>query len=101
MPEGRIWSDGVYTRQLLIVVSVFGVAATLLAMLEGAWLFALAIYGLSIVGLCALLRQAARRMSPADEIQPLRDDTALRLSSRHGHDTALRGHVDHTVGWDR
>ena len=51
-------------RQLLIVVSVFGVAATLLAMLEGAWLFALAIYGLSIVGLCALLRQAARRIEP-------------------------------------
>jgi uncharacterized membrane protein len=91
----------VYTRQLLIVVSVFGVAATLLAMLEGAWLFALAIYGLSIVGLCALLRRAARRMSPAGEIGPLRDDAALRSSSRRGHDTSLRERVDHTATWDR
>ena len=49
------------TRGILVVVSVLGVAATLIAVIEGAWIYALALYGLSVAGIAVLLGRAVRQ----------------------------------------
>jgi uncharacterized membrane protein len=49
------------TRRILALVSVLGVVATLIALLEGAWVYALAPYGLSVIALGVLLRRAVRQ----------------------------------------
>jgi hypothetical protein len=49
------------TRRILISVSVLGVAATLIAIVEGSWLFGLSLYGISVVGLGLMLWQAIRQ----------------------------------------
>jgi hypothetical protein len=48
-------------KRLLIAISLLGVAATVFAVLEGAWLLALATYGLSIALLCSILWLASAR----------------------------------------
>jgi heme exporter protein D len=49
------------TRDILVVVSVLGVAATLIAVIEGAWIYVLAIYGMSVAGIAVLLGRAVRQ----------------------------------------
>ena len=49
------------TRGILVVVSVLGVAATLIAVIKGAWIYALAIYGMSVAGIAVLLGRAVRQ----------------------------------------
>jgi bacteriorhodopsin len=49
------------TRGILVVVSVLGVAATLIAVIEGAWIYALAFYGISVAGIAVLLGRAVRQ----------------------------------------
>jgi hypothetical protein len=49
------------TRGILVVVSVLGVAATLIAVIEGAWVYALAVYGMSVAGIAVLLGRAVRQ----------------------------------------
>ncbi len=59
------------TRGILVVVSVLGVAATLIAVIEGAWLYALALYGLSVAGIAVLLGRAVRQHRARNEL-PMR-----------------------------
>ena len=61
------------TRDILVVVSVFGVAATLIAVIEGAWIYALSIYGMSVAGIAVLLGRAVRQ-------QRTRNDLLLRTA---------------------
>jgi Flp pilus assembly protein TadB len=49
------------TRRVLIVVSALCVAATLAAVTEGVWVYALALYGIGVVGLGVLLMRAVRQ----------------------------------------
>lgn len=51
----------VQTRHILALVSVLGVAATLFAVIAGAWVYALALYGSSVIVLGVLLRRAVRQ----------------------------------------
>src|SRR5262249_35669261 len=67
-PGARIWSLGVQTRRLLIVVSVLGVAASMFAVLRGAWLLALVVYAASIAVLCLLLWCASARTGGRTEL---------------------------------
>jgi hypothetical protein len=46
------------TRRILVLISVTGVIATCLALLAGRWVWALALYGVSVVGILLLLRRA-------------------------------------------
>ena len=59
------------TRRILVVVSVLGVAATLIAVMEGAWVYALALYGVSVAGIAVLLGRAVRQHRAQND-QPLR-----------------------------
>ena len=59
------------TRGILVVVSVLGVAATLIAVIEGAWIYALALYALSVAGIAVLLGRAVRQHRARNEL-PLR-----------------------------
>lgn len=49
------------TRSILVVVSALSVAATLIAVTQGAWVYALALYGMSVAGLVVLLRSAVSK----------------------------------------
>jgi hypothetical protein len=65
------------TRGILVVVSVLGVAATLIAVIEGAWIYALAIYGLSVAGIAVLLGRAVRQhRARNDLLRTAPDETA-------------------------
>ena len=56
------------TRGILVVVSVLGVAATLIAVIEGAWIYALAIYGMSVAGIAVLLGRAVRQHRAGNDL---------------------------------
>ena len=56
----------VRTRRVLVVVSVLCVAASLTAVLEGAWVCALALYGMGVIGLAALLQRAVKKHRTQD-----------------------------------
>jgi membrane protein implicated in regulation of membrane protease activity len=66
------------TRRILVLVSVVGVAATLIAVTEGKWTYGLALYGGSVVAILALLRRALRE----------RNRTEIRASSGAGRPAA-------------
>jgi hypothetical protein len=57
------------TRDILVVVSVLGVAATLIAVIEGAWIYALAIYAMSVAGIAVLLGRAIRQHRARNDLQ--------------------------------
>lgn len=59
------------TRGILVLVSAMGVTATLIAVAEGAWVYALVFYGMSVIGLGVLLRRAVRQHRTQTD-QPLR-----------------------------
>jgi hypothetical protein len=60
-----------WTRGILIVVSILGVTATVIAVIEGAWIYALALYGMSVSGIAVLLGRAVRRHRVRNDM-PLR-----------------------------
>jgi hypothetical protein len=59
--QRRLYTSTVQTRRILVLVSVLGASATLIAVVEGAWLYALVLYGVSVVGLGVLLGRAVRK----------------------------------------
>jgi hypothetical protein len=66
------------TRGILVVVSVLGVAATSIAVIEGAWIYALALYGMSVAGIAVALGRAVRqhRARPDLPLRPAPDEAA-------------------------
>jgi hypothetical protein len=46
------------TRRIVFVISVIGVSATLIALVEGAWVVALVTYAVCVAGLGLLLKRA-------------------------------------------
>src|SRR5262249_54535592 len=86
----RIWSLGVQTRRLLIVVSVLGAAASMFAVLRGAWLLALALYGASIAVLCLLLWCASARTGGRTEPAEHRQAAGGDAAKRHQYGGAAR-----------
>lgn len=58
--------DAAYTcsmegRRTLVAVSMLATTATLIAVVKGAWLYGLVLYGVSVVVLGLLLRRAVRK----------------------------------------
>ena len=51
----------VQMRRMLVVISVLATGAALIAVVEGAWAYGLAIYAVSGVGLGVLLRRAVTK----------------------------------------
>jgi hypothetical protein len=59
-----------WTRRILLAVSVFGVAATLIAVIEGAWIYAVVLYGMSVAATAVLLGRAVRRHRARVDLPP-------------------------------